>query len=106
MTKRFLFLARATPASPSPDTSEDWVLVFESPTAEETLQDDPLLNNSVPIASPALSPTPSLATPNSLLQARAWPLLGPRVTRPSKGPSRRGKSSLGTSSFSRGRKTS
>ena len=37
---------------------------------------------------------PSFATPNSLLQARAWPLLGPRVTRPSRAPSLKGSNSV------------
>ena len=107
MTNAFLFLARATPDDPSSTTSTDWVLVCESPTAAP--------NRLVPInfapdtlqssSSPVPSAMPSLATPNSLLQARAWPLRGPRVIRPSRGRSLKAKLLLGTSSFSRGNKT-
>lgn len=107
MTKKFLFLARATPDSPSCDGQSEWVLVCESPT-HVTIHPAPLnLPPSIPLvnSSAAHSPMPSFATPNSLLQARAWPLLGPRVTRPSRAPSLKGKSSLGMSSFLRGNKT-
>ena len=107
MTKAFLFLARVTPASPSSDGPSEWVLVCESPT-RVTIHPAPLnLPPNAPPAtsSPAPSAQPYLATPNSLLQARAWPLLGPRVTRPSRARSLKGKSSLGMSSFLRGNRT-
>ena len=107
MTKGFLFLARVTPASPSSDGPGEWVLVCESPTRVQILPAAMNSEASIPASNllPAPSPTPSFATPNSLLQARAWPLLGPRVTRPSRGRALKGKSSLGMSSFLRGNKT-
>ncbi len=108
MTKALLFLARVTPASPSSDGPNEWVLVCELPTHAQLL---PVSTNYEPnilasSSSPAPTATPSLATPNSLLQARAWPLLGPRVTRPSRARALKGKSSLGMSSFLRGNKSS
>ena len=108
MTKAFLFLARVTPASPSSDGPNEWVLVCESPTRVQILPVSTSCEASIPEQSSSPVPTamPSLATPNSLLQARAWPLLGPRVTRPSRGRSLKGKSSLGMSSFLRGNKSS
>jgi len=112
MTKAFLFLARVTPASPSSDGPNEWVLVCESPTLVQIRPVSTSCEAGIPESSSLPAPgmkntaTPSLATPNSLLQARAWPLLGPRVTRPSRGRSLKGKSSLGMSSFLRGNKTS
>ena len=108
MTKALLFLARVTPGSPSSGGPSEWVLVCESPTRVRILPASTNFeaNTAVQSSLPAHTATPSFATPNSLLQARAWPLLGPRVTRPSRGRSLKGKSSLGMSSFLRGNKTS
>lgn len=111
MTNAFLFLARETPDDPSSTTSREWVLVCESQTAAPTrlapMRFEPGIpqSNSSPAPGLATTPMPSLATPNSLLQARAWPLLGPRVIRPSRGRSLKGKISLGTSSSLRGNRT-
>lgn len=107
MNNKYLFLVRGTPESPSPGGASEWVLVCESPIPAPILP--PALNlkpscqRETSYSAPSVQV--SLATPNSWLQARAWPLLGPRVIRPSKTRLLKGRSSLGMSSFLRGNKT-
>ena len=103
MTKKYWFLALATPDSRSSDGQSAQAFVFALPIHAAVLQD---LQSSASVIQASLSASvPSNAvsstTPNLPSRVQGWPLQGPRVTRPSQPPGKRGRKSLGMSSFSR-----
>ena len=102
MAKKFLFLALATPDSRWSGGGNARVLIFALPIPEALLLDWLNFVRANPALPPilVLSPTPYSATPNLPSRVQGWPLQGPRVTRPSRAQKRRGRKSLGMSSFS------